>query len=188
MARAKALLNALEALQSALPSMQERAAASDALKELIDYLRDVREQLLTLPTAEDVVSVGASIAQLKIILARAEESPLLSLALGLEARPKARQRRAVERTATDISAHLQHFSELTIDQLRDELCNEDLYSIAQLNSIARGLGTRVNARKGRDALANQLVTKIANLRGYQALSETRPASFAVETTNPEAEP
>lgn len=57
---------------------------------------------------------------------------------------------------------------LPVDDIKARLRDENLYSVAQLRSIAAA-GMRSRRKLGRDALAHQIAMKIANFRGYQRL-------------------
>jgi hypothetical protein len=58
---------------------------------------------------------------------------------------------------------------LPVDDIQARHRDENLYSVAQLRSVAAAAGMRSHRKLGRDALAHQIAMKIANFRGYQRL-------------------
>lgn len=169
-AKLRDVLKTLIDLGAGLPSREDLAKADSALSELVGFIQSVKDRLQHVPTVDEVQSIVKAAEELQSILARAETSPALSMALGIEAsRPAARSRPARQETAISVDEITRRFSDLTIDQLRDTLNDERRMPLSELQSIAKALGARAGSRLGRDALVSNVVTKIANLRGYQAL-------------------
>jgi len=169
-AKLRDLLRALAELGEGLPSREELARADASLSELTGYIQSVRDRLQHVPTVEEVGSIVSAANALQGILARAENSPVLSLALGVEpSRPAARPRPIPQVSTISLDEVTQRFGELTIDQLRDTLGDERAMPLSELQAIAKAVGARAGSRLGRDALVSNIVTKIANLRGYRSL-------------------
>lgn len=145
------------------------------MAEVADFIQSVRNRLTHVPTADEVGSVLKAVNELQRLFERAEMSPTLSLALGIEAaRPSPRRRAAPTLSSTvSVDEVSSRFGDLTVDQLREKLSDEHQLSIAEIRGIAKALGARAGSRVGRDALVANIVTKITNLRGYRALG---PAS------------
>lgn len=173
-AKLKDALRAINELAAGLPSRDDLARASASLVELAAFVQSVSQRLAQIPTSDEAGSVLKAIDAIQNLLERAEASPALSLALGIEA-PRRAPRRRQESAAAIVSVDevSQRFGDLSIDQLREKLADERHVSIAELQSIAKALGARAGSRLGRDPLVANIVTKVANLRGYRSLG---PAS------------
>jgi hypothetical protein len=168
--RLRDLLRALAELGDGLPSREDLAKADASLSELAGYIQSVRDRLQHVPTVEEVGSIVTAASALQGILARAESSPVLSMALGVEpSRPAARPKPSREVSTISIDEVTRRFGDLTIDQLRDTLGDERTLPLSELQTIARAVGARSGSRLGRDSLVLNVVTKIANLRGYRSL-------------------
>lgn len=177
--RAKTVLAALQALAGSLPSDEERDRAKKALDQLIEFLQSARVALDGLPTQGDLGSLRRSLDQLTDLFGKAVDSPAVSAALGMEpVRSPARAKTV--RPPAPSAEDLERFRDLTIDQMRELLNDESKFTVSKLHELARSLGARVNSRSGREAIANQILTKITNVRGYQQLSN--PSDSAEGTT------
>lgn len=169
-AKLRGLLDSLSALSAGLPSRDELAKADSSLTELVTFIDSVRNRLRLVPTVDEVESIVQAADALYEILRRAESSPVLSIALGIEAsRPPARLRPARHAPIISQDEISARFGDQTIDQLRDTLGDRQSMSLVELRAIASALGARSGARLGRDALVAAVLTKVANLRGYQSL-------------------
>jgi hypothetical protein len=61
-------------------------------------------------------------------------------------------------------------SNLTIDQVRERLLNDESVRLTDLRALAAHLNVRYQSKSTRESLAQTLTTRIANARGYDALS------------------
>lgn len=164
----------LSEVASGLPSKDDIAKAKAALNDIVSFLEDVRNSLDALPTAEGSLPVADSIRVFDTLLDAAQASPALSLALGLS--PKSERRAATPRsTAQDIRRGVDLASELaglTVDQVRDRLLNDSSIRLTDLRALAAHLHVRYQSKSTRESLAQTLTMRIANARGYDALSNT----------------
>ncbi len=170
--RGKRIVSALDALVASLPNDQERAQAKATLDRLIEFLESARRALGALPTEGDLASLRSTVGELNRLFERAVTSPIVSSALGLEPARAAGFRPPSIRASAPPAEELERFTSLTIDQMRVLLNDENQYTISKLHQLAKALGARVNSRLGREALANQILTKVTNLRGYRQLSSS----------------
>lgn len=172
-ARSAKMLSILNDLVAGLPTADEKKRASESLTILIEFLNEIKDHLKLVPTLEDMRSMTAALAHLDSFLARAESDPVLARAIGIE-KPKTRPAHSLREPLdpTRVQGIVNDLSSLTIDQVRERLGEEDAYSLADLRALARQLGSTFQQRTSRQALVGQIVTKLGNTRGYQALSRT----------------
>ena len=173
-AKLKDALRAVSELAADLPSRDDLTRADSSLAELVHFIESARKRLAHVPSVDDVGSITQVVTELQNFLERAEASPALSLALGLEVPPRRLRRRPESAEATVSTEEVaRRFDDLTIDQVRDKLADEHQTAIADLRGIAKSVGARTGSRVGRNALVANIVTKVTNLRGYRSLG---PAS------------
>jgi len=162
----------LSHLAANLPSRDEVAQAKAALNDIIAFLEHVRASLDQIPNRDAVGSIAQSIEVFDKLLDTAQENPALILALGLS--PKSARRAAPKRTSDHDQLRGQELFDqlaaLTIDQIRDRLVNDSSLRLSDLRALAGHLHVRYQAKSTREALAQILTTRIANARGYEALS------------------
>lgn len=171
--RVRSLLSGLRSLTESLPTEKERATISSSIAELSAYLDRVQRDVLALPTTEDVQSLIVTVDKLDNLLGQAETNPIVAHALGLEKNKVPRTRAATPPVDNQkVEALLKSFESKTIDQIRDALRDDEVCSTSELRALADNVGLRTQARMGRDALAQKLLTHIANARGYRSLSES----------------
>ncbi len=147
-----------------------------AMNELIGFLESARRSLETLPTRDELGSLRESIETMNFLFERATNSPAISAALGLELPRSSRARTSSLPAQPPAVEELDQFKRMTIDQIRDVLNNDSQYTVSRLYQLARALGARVTSRSGREALANQILTKVTTMRGYQQLGATPEVS------------
>lgn len=167
----KAFLSGLQNLLKSLPTEAEKKEMQAQLGELVTFLTDLKNNAASLPSSEDSESVSRAIQQLDAALAKAQENPVVSKALGLS-RPKAARPTLAPPSQDQLEkarSELQRLETLPVDDIRSKLSSDD-YSVQELMAIAHNLGIRHSKSPGRDSLAHQIAMKIANFRGYQQLS------------------
>ena len=104
---------------------------------------------------------------------QAETNPIVARALGLEKTPhREPEPQHLQLIIRRVEALLKSFESKTIDQIREALRDDGVCSTSELRALADNVGLRTQARMGRDALAQKLLTHIANARGYRSLSES----------------
>ena len=164
----------LSELAASLPSNTEVAQAKAALDDVMSFLKQVRTSLDELPTSETAGPVAQSIQVFDKLLDSVQNNAALSLALGLT--PQGARRAAPKRSSESEDLRARELSEqlaaLTIDQIRDRLVNDQSLRVSDLRALAGHLHVRYQAKSTREALAQMLTTRIANARGYEALSST----------------
>jgi hypothetical protein len=172
--RVRNLLSGLRSLTESLPSEEERTKITSSLAELSAYLDRVQRDVLALPAREDVQSLVDTVNKLDHLLVQAETNPIVARALGLEKAATPRTRPATPQVDNQkVEALLKSFESKTIDQIREALRDDGVCSTSELRALADAVGLRTQARMGRDALAQKLITQISNARGYRSLSESQ---------------
>jgi hypothetical protein len=172
--RVRDLLAGLQSLTESLPSEEERTTITSSLAELSAYLDRVQRDLLSLPIKEDVQSLITTVEKLDSLLMKAEANPGVARALGLERKAAPRAKATAPPVDNEkVEALLKSFESKTIDQIREALRDDGECSTSELRAVAVALGLRTQARMGRDALAQKLITQISNARGYRSLSQSQ---------------
>jgi hypothetical protein len=189
----RALLTQVRSLADSLPSQEERRQASGDLETLIGFLRQVQEQLTSLPTMEETAGLREAVRRSEALLERAESDQALRTALGLRSSGGgAAKLRAAQPSAEDTARGqtiMAELESLPVDDIKSRLRDENRYSVAQLRGVAATAGIRSHRKLGRDALAHQIAMKIANFRGYQRLGgevEQKPLVSEPGESGPEA--
>lgn len=168
--RSAKMVGILRDLLESLPTAQQRREASDSLDAVIKFLQEVRDRLDAVPTSEDSQYLASAIARLDSLFSEAQSNPVLARAIGLEKAKPSSPKAPTRPDTVRIEAILGELKDLTIDQMRERFLSHDRYGLADLRAVASHLGGTVNSRSTRQALAAQIVTKLANIRGYRALS------------------
>jgi len=110
--------------------------------------------------------------KLDLHLQRAEANPVAARALGLEKRLNAPRRTAqVTIDQGRVDEMLLRFESMTFDQIREALRSDSFCNLPELRALATTLGLRTVSRLRRDALAQKILTQLANSRGYKSLSD-----------------
>jgi DNA primase len=168
--KAKGLIEGLRKAIDALPTEAEKSELQAQCAALIAFFSDLQESLGALPSAEMTENARRALDKLEQALASAETSPVIAAALGYGRR--APQRKKPTPTDEDMARAklaLAEFESLSVDEIRSRLDDRDRYPVRQLLAIASSLSIRATSRLSRAALAQQIVTTIANYRGYQTL-------------------
>jgi hypothetical protein len=163
----------LSQLASSLPSQSEIAEAKVALDRLIDFLTGVRRSLDQLPTSDASGSVAELAQVFDRLLDKAESNALVSLAMGIA--PKRAQKAPTRQNSGEqleaANRLYESLTDLTVDQIRERLLADPSIRLSDLRALAAQLHVRSQSKSTRETLAQALVTKIANARGYKGLSE-----------------
>jgi len=170
--RAKTFLGRLQATVEALPTDAEKALAKERLQALADFVRTLQAALESMPSAESVIHVSKAIDGLQELFAKAEANPVLA---GLVPAPRKQTPRKPARPLTeqDVAvgrSDIETLKAMSVEEIRAKLLDEDGYSLSRLRGMASALGIGATEKLGRESLAHQITTKIANYRGYQTLS------------------
>jgi len=167
----RAFIARLGATVAALPTEAEKREAQENLAALIEFLTDMQQRLLALPSAEDMGGIRRAAEALEALFGKAERDPVLAGVLGLRRPPAARPSGPMVTSEDRAKAQvtLQAVRALPGDQIRSELLDQDRHSVNEVRAIAAEVGIRSTERLSRDALAQQISTRIVNDRGYRAL-------------------
>lgn len=168
--RARMISGKLREIVDGLPSHDDRDAMAASLEALVEYLSDAKRALQGIPTRDGHAELMTLLDRFDSLLSQAEDSPVLARALGVEKRlskkvtttPKVVDPRQVRSV-------LEGFRDSTIDQIREKLLDDSKYTASELRQMAASIGLRVQSRSNRSTVAAQLVTAIANERGYRQL-------------------
>lgn len=180
--RLAVFLKHLTGILDVLPSESEKQEVEEALRKLVAFLNDLKARLELVPSAEDVSGLRVAVQRLEQALAAAETDPVLAGVFGLP-RPRARRRegKAVsEPGSTAGSRALEALQALSIDEIRAKL-QSDSYPLATLRAVASHLKVRPTKGLTREALAHQVVMRIANDRAYKGLRGDRPGDQPAES-------
>jgi DNA-binding SARP family transcriptional activator len=161
----------LRQLTAKLPSESEKSALRREFQEVISFISQAQQALDALPSMEQTDTVRKAVNAFEELETKAKSSPLLAAALGI--RPP-RQARAKPTTSTheesaDAEALLRQLRSLPIDDMSKQLGDQELTSSKRLFAVASLLGIKPSRKQSRDALVQQIVTKISNFRGYEQL-------------------
>ena len=162
----------LSATVEALPTGAEKSEAIARIEALVDFLAGLRSAITSIPTIEDAADVKQALDWLKPLIAKAEANPVLAGLAGGSRSGRSRNGHRRDRTPDLNGARqaLESLESLPIEELRERLLDEHGFSLSVLRGVASSLGISGVAKLPRDSLAHQIATKIANYRGYKALS------------------
>jgi len=170
--KAKAFLGRLQEMVQSLPTEAEKADTREKIGALAEFLKTMQAAVDAMPSIENASKVNEALAWLQDLFSKAEANPVLA---GLVPPPAAPRRRKTAQAITEqdlASAKLDvdGLKTMPIEQIRDRLLDENAYSLARLRAMAASVGIRATNKLGRESLAHQITTKVANMRGYDTLS------------------
>ncbi len=168
--RAEKFVQSLRALVESLPSESEKQRISADLDRVIEFLTEIKKTLGSVPSQESAAAVRSAVDGLDVLFSRARASAPLAAALGLRSadhKPKAQPLSEADSERARIL--LERLQKLPIDEMRANLENSSTTAPRDLHAIATLMGIRSTQRSSREALAQQVATKIANARGYETL-------------------
>lgn len=170
--RAKKFLSRLQAVVEALPTEAEKAEAKERIQALSDFIKMLQSALDSMPSVESVSRVNEAITGLQELFAKAEANPVLA---GLVPAPRKRRpskdtRPITEQDLAAARSDIEALNRMSVDEIRANLLDEDRYSLLRLRRMAAYLGIGATEKLSRESLAHQITMKIANYRGYRALS------------------
>jgi hypothetical protein len=167
----KQLLERLKELLLALPSESEKREAEAQFTSLIQFLKDLQDNLRELPDRESTGEIREGVQRLEDFFSRAEADPNLAAVLGLRRATKKKQGPlpATPQELTVARGAIDRLQALPLDESRSKLQNESLYPLTVLRAIAASLRIRSGPKLSRESLVHQIAMKLANLRGYEHL-------------------
>lgn len=171
--KAKAFLGRLHATVQALPTEAEKAQAKERLAALGEFVKTLQAAVDSMPSIESVGRVKDSLAWLQDLFAKAAANPVLAGLVPVSSPPRQPRKPPQPLSEQDLAAgraDLDTIRALSAEDIRTRLLDEDGYSLSRVRAIAANLGIGATEKLSRESLAHQVTTKIANYRGYQALS------------------
>jgi hypothetical protein len=170
--KAKTFLDGLQEIAQLLPTEAEKAEAKGKIGILADFLETMRAAVDAMPSIESARKVNDAVAWLQGLFSKAETNPVLAGLVAPPAAPRPRKRSGAIKEQDLASAKLDVSSLKTvpIEQIRNQLFDETLYSLTRLRAMAASVGIGAANKLGRESLAHQITTKVANTRGYETLS------------------
>lgn len=161
----------LRQLTETLPTESEKASLRSEFQEVISFMTQAQQALDTLPSIEHTEAVRKAASTFEALEAKVKANPLFAAALGVKL-PRAPRPKPAGRTPEESATAeelLRQLRSLPTDDMNKQLGNEALTPSRQLTAIASLLGIKTTRKQGRDALVQQIVTKISNFRGYEEL-------------------
>jgi hypothetical protein len=155
-----------------LPSEVEKTQARERIASLTDFLETCQSAVDSLPTVEDASKVSEALDWLQDLFAKAEANPVLAGLVRPPSAPRPRKNAqgTTEQELASAKLDVDGLKVISVEQIRERLLDESGYSLARLRAMAASLGIGATDKLGRESLAHQITTKIANIRGYEALS------------------
>lgn len=169
------ILDFAENLSSALqilPSDFERERITKDLEIIIQYFKDLRERVKSLPDTKNRDEIVSAVATIKNFLESAIENPAIAPVLGLpygkRIVPSKPRRKEIP---SQIGERLfNELKELSTEQIQEKLLNYKSASMDELRSLATYLGIKYEQRIKRQELVDKIVKiGFANIRGYEIL-------------------
>ncbi|HVN96776.1 MAG TPA: hypothetical protein VMT62_10125 [Syntrophorhabdaceae bacterium] len=184
----KVFLSDIDKLLRSLPTEKEKSEITEHLSVVLTFLNDLKEVVERLPAQEDVLATKESIERLRDRLENTQERPMLSRVLGFRARPSRKPLDVGSREEELDAARsiLNKLQELPVDEIRSGL-QTNRYSTKQLRAVALIQGISSVGRLSRDSLVHQIITKIANFRGYQRLGESHNHASDGDSSSPDGQ-
>ncbi len=158
----------LKTVTEALPSSTEREEIRQNIQELINFLQTLNEAVADIPTVEDAQQLRHSLENLERRVQASKGAKLFKL---LDTRTRLSTGRAGAASVNLEEGHkdLENLSKLDLDALKQTVKDENQYPVKRLRGILAALGLHVSSKKIRSELADLVVTKISNYRGYESL-------------------
>lgn len=166
---AREFVTRLQTMVQSLPTETEKNQAREKIAASVEFLQAVQAAVESLPSIESANNVSSALEWLQNLLTKAESNPALAGLLPETSSPRPKRAGKPQIAPAFASQEIECLNSLSIDELRDKLWDEGVYSVAQLRAIAAELGIPGAARLSRESLARHISTKIANFRGYQKL-------------------
>jgi hypothetical protein len=161
----------LRSLTECLPTENEKITLRGHFQEIISFLSQTQKALDTLPTTEETAGARKAIEAFEELSTKAKSNSILSAALGLNA-PRAPRPKPLGLTRDEderAQALLNELRALSIDDMNARLNNDRVIGARDLEAVAFLVGIKPKRKAAREILAQQIVTKISNYRGYQEL-------------------
>lgn len=166
-------LSKLSELVDGLPSQETKSQLDRELGVLIEFLKDFRTRLRTLPTGEGVEDVTSTIETIRDYVRVAESDPIMSRVLGLSSESRTLRKSSHNSlTAQDreeaktMAEELKTLSPQDIDR---RLADKKKYTVPMLKRIGGELGLNFPSKSTRLSIIEKISKKTANLRGYSYL-------------------
>src|ERR1700730_10264663 len=158
-------------LTNALPTNEEKAILRKQFDEIMTFLDQTRNALDSLPSGEDMESVRRTARVLEELSSKGDANPFVAAATGrrISRAPLPKPMPLTEQENEGAQALLKELNSLSADEMSMRLQSEERTSTRELNAAARILGIKTTRRTTREALVQQVVTKVSNFRGYQEL-------------------
>ena len=177
-------LSKLSELVDTLPSQETKSRLDQELGVLIEFLKDFRTRLKSLPTEEDVEGVTTTIETIKDCVRVAESDPIISRALGLlsENRTlrKSPRNSLTAQEREEARATAEELKTLSPENIERRLSDKKKYTISMLKQIGGELGLHFPSKSTRLSMIEKICKKTANLRGYNYLRHGHDESINAE--------
>lgn len=170
--KAKAFLGRLREMVQSLPTEAEKADAREKIGALAQFLKTMQAAVDTMPSIENASKVNEALAWLQDLFSKAEANPVLAGLVPPPSTPRPRKSPPgiTEQDLASARLDVDGLKTMPVEQIRDRLLDENHYSLSRLRAMAASVGIGATNKLGRESLAHQITTKIANIRGYETLS------------------
>lgn len=159
----------LSELIESLPSREAKEQIDSQLSELIQFINTLQSRVREIPTQQDAATTRIAIKSLENLFLQIKSNPILATATGSKAvSPRQKPLEISQEEIDRANITIARFDSLSIDQLRGALTETNL---RELEAIASALGVRTSRRMAREAMVQQIATRITNTRGYRNLRD-----------------
>ncbi len=155
-----------------LPSEDEKKEIQSNIDTIVNFLNDMRNNILTIPSSENISELSKSLQAFEELHKKAETNSILANVFGIH-RPKAKKSKKFQITEEEslkANKSLSELESIPIEEIRSRLQKDNLYSISDLRALASVMGIRSIKKQSKETLVHQITMKIANFRGYKQLS------------------
>ena len=175
-------LSKLSELVDGLPSQETKSRLDQELGVLIEFLKDFRTRLRSLPTGEDEEGVTSTIETIRDYVHVAESDPIMSRVLGLSSESrilrKSSQNSLTAQDREEAKAMAEELKALSPEDIDHRLADKRKYTISMLRQIGGELGLNFPSKSTRLSIIEKISKKTANLRGYSYLRHGHDESIS----------
>ncbi len=166
-------LSRLSELVETLPSQETKSRLDQELSAVIEFLKDFRVRLKSLPTGEDANGIPSAIEMIKDCVRVAESDPVMSRALGFSSDNGSSKRSPhtfhTQQDREEAKVIAEELKRLSPEDIERRLADKRKYNIPMLKQIGGELGLNIPSKSTRLSIIEKITKKTSNLRGYDYL-------------------
>ncbi|MCI0387407.1 MAG: hypothetical protein MOB07_01380 [Acidobacteria bacterium] len=164
-------IKGLQSLLDTMPSESQKQEINNAFTELINFLTDLQNIFLAMPTIEDSAHINQFLLKLEEFYAASQKAPLIAASIGAGHKSTKRNSSASPKKEVeiDVNAVLDSLTKLSADEIRSRL-DDKTFSKPALQALALELGMKPASNATKKSLADKIASDILNQRMRDGLA------------------